>query len=61
MATKTIFTSKWGEVIIFNGDNYPEFSDSCKLAFIAAGAWRIVTGDETEPVLGLNPTAGQAK
>ena len=46
---------------IFNKDNYSEFSDSCKLAFIAAGAWRIVTGDEVEPVLGINPTAGQVK
>jgi hypothetical protein len=61
MATKTTFTYKWGEITIFNGDNYSEFSDSCMLAFIAAGAWRIVTGDETELVLGNNPSAIQAK
>jgi hypothetical protein len=61
MATKTTFTCKWGDVTIFNGDNFSEFSDSCMLAFIAAGAWQIVTGDETEPVLGINPTATQLK
>ena len=61
MATKTTFTCKWGDVTIFNGDNYSEFSDSCKLAFTAANAWRIVTGDETEPALGNNPTANQLK
>jgi hypothetical protein len=61
MATKTTFTCKWGDVTIFNGENYSEFSDSCKIAFTAAGAWRIVTGDETEPELGINPTATQLK
>ena len=59
MANKTTFTCKWGDVTIFNGDNYSEFSDSCKLAFIAAGAWQIVTGDETEPALGNHPTDAQ--
>ena len=61
MATKTTFTCKWGEITIFNGDNYSEFSDSCMLAFIAAGAWQIVTGDETEPVLGNHPTDAQVR
>jgi hypothetical protein len=61
MATKTTFTCKWGDVTIFNGDNYSEFSDSCILAFIAAGAWQIVTGDETEPVLGNHPTDAQVR
>jgi gag-polypeptide of LTR copia-type/Zinc knuckle len=31
------------------------------LAFIAAGAWQIVTGDETEPALGNHPTDTQFK
>jgi hypothetical protein len=61
MATKTTFNCKWGEITIFNGDNYSEFSDSCMLAFIAAGAWQIVTGDETEPELGDDPTNAQVR
>jgi hypothetical protein len=61
MANKTTFTSKWGKVNIFNRENYSEFSNFCKLAFIAAGAWRIVTSDETEPVLGNNPTDAQVR
>jgi hypothetical protein len=61
MATKTTFTYKWGEITIFNGDNYSEFSDSCMLAFIAIGAWQIVTSDETEPELGNHPTDAQVR
>jgi hypothetical protein len=61
MASKTTFTCKWSEITIFNGDNYSEFSDSCMLAFIAAGAWQIVTSDETEPVLGNHPTDTQVR
>jgi hypothetical protein len=38
MATKTTFTYKWGEITIFNRDNYSKFSDSYMLAFIAIGA-----------------------
>jgi hypothetical protein len=61
MASKTTFTCKWGEITIFNRDNYSEFSDSCMLAFIAAGAWQIVTSDETKPVLGNHPTDTQVR
>jgi hypothetical protein len=61
MASKTTFTCKWGEITIFNGDNYSEFSDSCMLAFIAARAWQIVTGDETKPELSNHPTDAQVR
>jgi hypothetical protein len=61
MASKTTFTCKWDKITIFNRDNYSEFSDSCILAFIAAGAWQIVTGDKTEPGLDNHPTDAQVR
>jgi hypothetical protein len=61
MASKTTFTCKWGEITIFNGDNYSKFSDSCMLAFIATGAWQIVTSDETELALGNHPIDAQVR
>jgi gag-polypeptide of LTR copia-type len=61
MANRSTFTCKWGKITIFNGDNYAEFSDSYMLAFIAAGAWQIVTRDETEPALGIHPTDAQVR
>jgi hypothetical protein len=61
MATKTTFNYKWGEITIFNGDNYSEFSNSYMLAFIAARAWRIVTRDETKLELGDDPIDAQVR
>ncbi len=43
------YNSKWGRVVIFNGDNYATFSTSCRFALTSAGAWDIVHGTEEEP------------
>jgi hypothetical protein len=43
------YTCKWGKVLIFNGENYPQFSLSCRGTLIAAQAWSIVAGQEREP------------
>lgn len=32
------YTSKWGRVEVFNGDNYATFSTSCRFALATAGA-----------------------
>jgi len=32
------YTSKWGKIIIFNGENYPLFSITCKAALVSANA-----------------------
>jgi hypothetical protein len=44
------YTSKWGKVIIFNGENYPLFSITCKAALVSANAWGIVSRAEPAPV-----------
>jgi hypothetical protein len=46
----TEYTSKWGKVIIFNGENYPLFSITCKAALVSANAWGIVSRAEPAPV-----------
>jgi hypothetical protein len=43
------YTCKWGKVLIFNGENYPQFSLSCRGTLIAAQAWSIIAGQEREP------------
>jgi hypothetical protein len=32
------YSSKWGKVVIFNGENYPLFSITCKAALVSANA-----------------------
>lgn len=48
-ATPEVYTSKWGRIEIFNGDNYPSFAIDCQAALVAANAWRIVRGIEVRP------------
>src|SRR5450432_1490871 len=43
------YTSKWGKIIIFNGENYPLFSITCKAALVSANAWGIVSRAEPAP------------
>ena len=43
------YTSKWGRVVIFNGDNYVQFATTCRFVLTAAGAWSIVQGNESAP------------
>src|SRR4051812_45319311 len=43
-----IANTPWGSIVIYNGDNYREFADSCMLALIGAGAFDIVLGFEPE-------------
>ena len=42
------WTSKWGQITIFTGANYPQFAITCKAALVAAEAWDIVSGEEPE-------------
>lgn len=44
------YTSKWGRVEVFNGDNYATFSTSCRFALATAGALQILEDIEKEPV-----------
>jgi hypothetical protein len=44
------YTSKWGRILIFNGDNYATFAQTCTLALLSARAWPIVTRGEAQPV-----------
>ena len=46
------WTSKWGRITIFIGNNYPQFAITCKAALVAAEAWDIVSGAEPEPANG---------
>jgi hypothetical protein len=43
------YTSKWGKITVFNGENYPLFSITCKAALVSANAWGIVSRAEPEP------------
>jgi hypothetical protein len=43
------YNCKWGKVLIFNGDNYPQFSVSCRGALVSSQSWAIVAGQEREP------------
>jgi hypothetical protein len=54
LPTSHEWTSKYGRITIFTGENYPEFSITCQAALIAAGAWDIVTSSEEEPTNGGN-------
>jgi len=47
--TPTFFTSKWGRIEIFTGDNYPAFQSTCTSSLFAVGAYQIITGTEPEP------------
>jgi hypothetical protein len=38
------YTCKWGRVLILNGDNYTQFSQTCKAALISSNTWPIVNG-----------------
>jgi gag-polypeptide of LTR copia-type len=49
------YTSKYGRIPIFDGDNYATFSTECRTALTVAGAWDIVDGSEVRPV---DPAAG---
>jgi hypothetical protein len=40
------YNCKWGKVLIFNGDNYPQFSVSCRGALVSSQSWAIVAGQE---------------
>jgi hypothetical protein len=42
------YNCKWGKVLIFNGDNYPQFSVSCRGALVSSQSWAIVAGQERE-------------
>ena len=45
-------TTKWGRVLIFTGDNYASFAQSCTIALVNAKAWSIVneTKDIPDPI-----------
>jgi hypothetical protein len=43
------YSSKWGRVVVFNGENYPTFSLTCKAALVASQSWSIVNGTERDP------------
>ena len=43
------YTSKWGRVVIFSGDNYVQFATTCRFVLTAAGVWSIVQGKESAP------------
>jgi hypothetical protein len=38
-------TTKWGKVAILNGDNYPEFQDTCTAVLAVVDAWSIIEGE----------------
>jgi hypothetical protein len=40
------YDHKAGKVIIFNGDNFPDWERTCEAALIMAEGWDFVTGDE---------------
>jgi hypothetical protein len=43
------YSSKWGRVVVFNRENYPTFSLTCKAALVALQSWSIVNGTERDP------------
>src|SRR6266487_2131507 len=43
-ANNESYTCKWGRVTILMGDNYPQFSQTCKAALISSNTWPIVNG-----------------
>ncbi|ESZ95456.1 hypothetical protein SBOR_4197 [Sclerotinia borealis F-4128] len=47
--TPTVTNTNWGTIVIFNGDNWNEFYESCLGALAAADALAIIQGDEEEP------------
>jgi len=49
-------TTKWGRVLIFTGNNYAAFAQSCTIALVNAKAWSIV--NEIEDI--LDPNAANA-
>jgi hypothetical protein len=40
------YDHKAGKVVIFNGDNFPDWERTCEAALIVAEGWDFVTGDE---------------
>jgi hypothetical protein len=49
-------TTKWGRVLVFTGDNYAVFAQSCTIALVNAKAWSIVNETEDIP----DPNAANA-
>jgi hypothetical protein len=47
------YTCKWGRVSVLTGDNYPQFSQTCKAALISSNTWPIVNA--------TRPRAGNAQ
>ncbi|QSZ36236.1 hypothetical protein DSL72_007362 [Monilinia vaccinii-corymbosi] len=47
--TPDIASTRWGPVVVFDGDNWFEFYESCVCALASAEAIAIVQGDEVEP------------
>ena len=48
-ASSTVYSSKYGRVLILDGDNYPQFKDSCSAALVSANALNITLGIELRP------------
>ena len=48
-SANTYYDSKYGRIVIFTGDNYPVFKQSCSFALRAADVWNIVQGEEPRP------------
>ena len=42
--------SKTAVVIPLNGSNYPTWKIQCRMALMKEGLWKLVAGEETEPV-----------
>ena len=50
------YNCKWGNVAIFNGENYPLWKQTCSAALIGAGGMDFITGAEA---LRPNPSEAQ--
>ena len=46
---ETIYSCKWGNVIILNRQNYSAFAATCQYTLVVADAWDIVKGKEKTP------------
>jgi hypothetical protein len=49
-SNEQFYTSKYGRITILNGDNYPLWEQTCRIALVVANAWGIVNGTEERPV-----------
>src|SRR5205814_1611526 len=43
------YTSKWGNVVLLDRQNYPTFASTCRTALLAAQTWAIVKDTEKKP------------